>query len=143
VVPDLNHLSIREPEDVDGRKLSPLAGGFDAAPRPRIRASSSPASRYQIAFSQDQIDTELQVRKGSPKVGCDLALSFGTGESLGGAEVMADAVLCKDLRDAPEKKGSAYTCPRCSMFHISSRQFTVWRKKGRGKSRRNLVGMAR
>jgi hypothetical protein len=98
VVPDLNHLTIRKPEDVDGRKLSPLPGGVDATPRPRIRASSSPASRYQIAFSQDQIDGELQVRKRSPEVGCDLALSLGTGESLGRAEVMADVVFSEDLK---------------------------------------------
>ena len=42
--------------------------------------------------------------------------------------------------EAAEKKGSIYTCLSCSQFHITSRQFTVWRRKGRGKSRRNLVG---
>jgi hypothetical protein len=36
-------------------------------------------------------------------------------------------------------RGSIYTCVECGQFHVTSRLFTVWRKKGRGKSRRNLV----
>jgi hypothetical protein len=98
VVPDLNHLTIREPEDVDTRKLSRLARGFDAAPLPRVRASGSPAPRYQIAFSEDQIDVPFQVRKRRPEVGRDLPLSFGTREGLGRAEVMADVVFSEDLK---------------------------------------------
>jgi hypothetical protein len=98
VVPDLNHLPIRKPEEVDTRKLSRLAGGFDATPRPRVRASSSPAPSYQIAFSEDQIDVPLQVRKGRPEVGCDLTLSFGTWEGLSRAEGMAGVVLSEDLK---------------------------------------------
>src|SRR5215203_6161308 len=56
MVPDFNYLTIRKSEDVDARKLSRLASGFDATPRPRIHAPSSPASRYQIALSKDHID---------------------------------------------------------------------------------------
>jgi hypothetical protein len=36
-------------------------------------------------------------------------------------------------------QGSAYTCGSCGQFHISRRMFTVWRKKGRGRTRRNVV----
>jgi hypothetical protein len=42
-----------------------------------------------------------------------------------------------------EKKGSIYTYLSCGQFHISSQRFTIWRRQGRGRSRRNLVGMAR
>ena len=98
MVPDLHHLPICKPEDVDTRKLSRLAGGFNATPCPRVRASGSPAPRYQIAFSEDQINVPFQVWKGCPEVGRDLALSFGTGEGLGRAEVMAGVVLSEDLK---------------------------------------------
>ena len=37
-------------------------------------------------------------------------------------------------------QGSVYTCESCGRFHITGRQFTIWRKKGRGKSRRGLAG---
>ena len=43
-------------------------------------------------------------------------------------------------QNLPDKRGSVYTCPTCEQFHISKRRFTVWRKKGHGKARRNLVG---
>jgi hypothetical protein len=35
--------------------------------------------------------------------------------------------------------GTVYTCPQCEMFHISSRRFTMAKRKGRGKTRRTLV----
>ena len=35
--------------------------------------------------------------------------------------------------------GTVYTCQTCEQFHISSRRFTVAKRKGRGKSRRRLV----
>jgi hypothetical protein len=35
--------------------------------------------------------------------------------------------------------GSVYFCSACQAYHISSRLFTVDRKKGRGKSRKKLV----
>jgi hypothetical protein len=94
---DLHHLPVRKPEDVHARKLGPLAGGFSATPRPRVRARGSPAPRYQIAFGQDQIDIPSQVRKGCSEVGRDLALPFGTRKGFGRAEVMADVVLGEDL----------------------------------------------
>src|SRR5829696_920278 len=59
MVPYFYYLPIRKSEDVDARKLSRLASGFDATPTPRIRAPSSPASRYQIALSEDQIDVKF------------------------------------------------------------------------------------
>jgi hypothetical protein len=35
--------------------------------------------------------------------------------------------------------GSVYQCSRCEGFHISSRRFTLVRRKGRGKARRGLL----
>ena len=35
--------------------------------------------------------------------------------------------------------GSVYRCPRCDAWHISSRKFTLAKKRGRGKSRRKFV----
>jgi hypothetical protein len=58
------------------------------------------------------------------------------------AEALTELDALEQGREAAHKRGSVYTCLACEMFHISKRQFTVWRRKGRGKSRRNLVGMA-
>src|SRR5215203_175576 len=98
MVPDLDHLPVREPEDVHARKLRLLASGFGVAPAPRVRAPSGPAPRYQIPFGQDQIDIPSQVREGRPELGRDLALSFGTREGFAWAEVMAGVVLGEDLQ---------------------------------------------
>jgi hypothetical protein len=35
--------------------------------------------------------------------------------------------------------GSVYSCDACASFHVSSRKFTLAKKRGRGKSRRGLV----
>jgi hypothetical protein len=43
-------------------------------------------------------------------------------------------------RMARPELGSVYTYEACAAFHVSSRLFTLTRKKGRGKSRKRLVG---
>ena len=35
--------------------------------------------------------------------------------------------------------GSVYQCSRCEMRHISSRKFTIVKKRGGGKTRRGLL----
>jgi hypothetical protein len=37
------------------------------------------------------------------------------------------------------KRGSVYQCEKCTAFHVSARQFTVYKKKGRGKARSGVV----
>jgi len=48
----------------------------------------------------------------------------------------------QDLEREREKggwQGRVYTCDSCGAFHISRRMFDVWRRKGRGRTRRNVV----
>jgi len=35
--------------------------------------------------------------------------------------------------------GSVYPCDSCTGFHVSTKRFTLAKKRGRGKSRRGLV----
>jgi hypothetical protein len=38
-------------------------------------------------------------------------------------------------------RGSVYSCESRGRFHVTGRQFSLRRKKGRGKSRRGTVGI--
>jgi hypothetical protein len=60
-----------------------------------------------------------------------------------GYETYADALAALVALEASGQMrgpfGAVYTCPQCALFHISSRRFTIAKRKGRGKSRRSLV----
>jgi hypothetical protein len=56
------------------------------------------------------------------------------------AEALAKLALRQDRAVGVARLlGSVYTCPSCEDFHLSSRKFTLVKRKGRGKTRRRLL----
>lgn len=51
----------------------------------------------------------------------------------------AEALAAIDVCLERPELGAAYTCPECDGWHISSRRFTLERKRGRGKARRGVL----
>jgi hypothetical protein len=72
---------------------------------------------------------------------------YCAAEGKQGFEQYADAIAYLERKNAKQGKdrmyGEIYSCPSCGNFHVTQRTFTLSKKKGRGKTRRGLVGIPR
>src|SRR6266545_6536308 len=98
VVPDLRDLAVvAEAEDVDSRELGPFPGGCEPAPATGVRTGRGPASRYQVALREHEIDPPLKIGKPVPELLCDPRLPVGSGSRLRGTKIVTRVIVGENL----------------------------------------------
>src|SRR5262249_10192228 len=83
VVPELRDLAVLETEDVDGGERRAPAGGFETAPRARVRPRRRPAPDDEVALADHEVDGELEIGERRPEVLGDLLLPGRPGQGIG------------------------------------------------------------
>src|SRR5690349_598491 len=97
MVPDLDHLAVREAENVDAGKPHGSARRSDAGPGAVVRARRSPAGDDHVALADEEVDLPAQVWKRRAEVAGDALLALGAGLGLTAAEVVANVLVREDL----------------------------------------------
>src|SRR5215208_2989483 len=97
VVPDLNHLALRDAKDVDPRKAHPLACRRDASPRALVCPPHHPASYHHVGFRDHVLHIQVNVGEGGAEHARDELLSLRTCRGISGAQVVTYVVLGKDV----------------------------------------------
>lgn len=97
MIPDLDNLAVRKAEDVRPRKPHAAPRRLTGSPTPQVRTGGRPPTNDVVVFSNEQVDYEVEIGKGSAEVGCDLLLALGAGHRLRTPEIVPYVIRGEDL----------------------------------------------